>query len=412
MTQTDPAAGGVSDSEQELLEEARHFNHHQEPSVEHAYKLYDAMLSRCPVNHSDAFGGFYILNKYTDVRAAAKDWETFSSAQGVFMPRLDEKFPMIESDPPDHTWFRSMLKDEFSVAGVRRFEEPLQRSCVQLVEAFVERGECEIVAELCEPLPVMAICHVVGIEDQFVPTIRPIAINLFAAMKDPSLFMGAFGEFAAFATEQIEMRRARSQDDLLTRLATQEFDGRRLPDDKLIMTLIGMLIAGHHTTSSAMSSVFRHIASDAVVRDRLRKDPRLVRTATEETIRLDSPGHFFFRETTTDVQVGDVTIPAECPVALNWAGANIDPDVFDNPLEFRLDRTPNPHFGFGHGLHTCVGAPLSRSEIRLAVEYVLERLPDIELAVPADSLTYRFVGGNLAVLEELPVRFTPSERRL
>lgn len=396
----------------DLMAEIGHYNHHESPSVRHSYDLYDAMMAGCPVARSEAFGGFYILNKHNDVRSAAKNSQTFSSAKGVFMPRLDLRFPIIDMDPPESTWWRNLIKDELSVAGVRRFEEPLHGDCVRLVEAVVERGECDIVADLCEPLPVMAICHLLGIDEEHVPLVRPIAIDLFNAMKDPALFTAAFNEFAAFATKQIELRRNRPRDDLLTRVATEEFEGRRCPDDQLLVFLVGLLTAGHHTTTSAMSSVFLHIASDAIVRDRLRQEPRLVRTATEEAIRLHTPLHLFFRDTTEDVRVGDQTIPAQCPVALNFAAANVDPDAFDHPKEFRLDRSPNPHLGFGYGPHTCVGAPLSRTEIRLGVEYVLDRLPDIQLAVPAESLRYEFAGGNLALLEELPVRYTPSRSRL
>jgi cytochrome P450 len=388
-------------------EKLAHYDHHSVGRVQDSYDLYDDAIAQCPVSHSDALGGFWMITDYQGVRAAAKAWEAFSSADGVFLPRLDVRFPIIDQDPPDSTWWRNTIKNELSVSGTRKHEDGLRAATIRLIEAFQGEGEVDLVEVLCEPLPVMAVCQLLGVDDDRVPAVRPIAMDLFAAMGDPSLFMDAFNRFGVFATQEIELRRANPRDDLLTRLCTQEWEGRKLPDDGLLVFLVGLLTAGHHTTTSAMASTFLHVLGDTTLRDRVIADPRLVRTATEEAIRLKTPLHMQFRQSTEDKEVSGTTIPAGCPVGLNFAAANRDPSVFDEPHEFRLDRTPNPHVGFGFGPHTCLGAPLSRLEINLALSEVLQRLPDMELAVDPASLEYEFVGGNLALIEKLPVKFTP-----
>ncbi len=394
------------------VERLSHYNHHAVEAVKDSYDLYETAHASCPVSHSDELGGFWMITDYVGVRQAAKAAEVFSSAEGVFLPRLDVRFPIIDQDPPDSTWWRNLIKDEFTVAGTRKHEIALAEDCETLIDAFAGDGEADLVESLCEPLPVLAVCHLLGIERDRVPAIRPIAMDLFAAMGDPRLFMDAFRRFGVFATAEIELRRENPRDDLLTQLCTQEFDGRRPPDDELLVFLVGLLTAGHHTTTSAMTSTFLYVLRDRALRDRVIADPRLVRSATEEAIRLRTPLHMQFRQSTVESQVGDTTIPAGCPVGLNFAAANRDATVFDDPDEFRVDRSPNRHVGFGFGPHTCLGAPLSRLEINLALAAVLERLPDIELTPEADGLEdeYEFVGGNLALIERLPVRFTPKTK--
>lgn len=169
--------------------------------------------------------------------------------------------------------------------------------------------------------------------------------------------------------------------------------------------LVGFYTAGHHTTASTLASLLDHIARDLSVRDALVADSSLIPRAAEEAVRLHAPLHAFFRQATADVDCGGTTIPAGCEVMLNYAAANRDPKVFEEPMQFRLDRRPNPHVGFGHGNHVCVGARLARLEIRVAVEQLLGRLPDVVHS--GAGVERLWVGGNLSILDRVPVVFTP-----
>jgi cytochrome P450 len=154
-----------------------------------------------------------------------------------------------------------------------------------------------------------------------------------------------------------------------------------------------------------MASLFCRVAADAKLRDRLIVDRSLVPRVVEETIRLDTPLHGFRRRTRQAIAIGGTDIPVDSDVLLVYAAANRDPDKFADPDTFDLDRKPNPHLGFGFGIHTCVGAPVARMELRIALNRVLDRIPDVRIVGPVPESA--FVGGKLATINELQVEFTP-----
>jgi len=163
--------------------------------------------------------------------------------------------------------------------------------------------------------------------------------------------------------------------------------------------MIGFLLAGHESTTAAMSSVLYHVLSK-------RLDDGLLSSAIEETLRLNTPFHQFRRVTTCPVDVDGTALPEGSDVMLNYAAANRDPAAFDAPDDFVPDRRPNRHLAFGFGVHTCVGAPLARMELRVAIPELLHRFPDLRLA--EDGAEWNFLGGNLAFVHELRARFTPE----
>jgi cytochrome P450 len=368
---------------------------------------YEEWRHSCPVVHSDAFEGFYILNRYADVQKAAKDWKSFSSAKGVFQPPMPERIRVIEMDPPEHGRDRDLLKEILNVDTYRTFAHHVEEDAKKLIDDFLPAGEVDLVAAICEPLPVLTICAIIGLDDEEASRVRPVAMTLFEAMSDPSLYVGAGISFNALIEEFCATRRENPRGDFMTRLATEPLDGKMLELDEIANLLIGFLVAGHHTTTSAMASLFRHILEDPSLKQQLIDDPQLIRAAVEETLRLDTPLHMFGRTTTCPVQIGDAELPADSFVMLNWSSANRDEDQFPNPAEFHLDRSPNSHMAFGHGIHTCVGAQLARIELESVTAELLARIPDVELVGAAPD--YHFSGGNLAVLPALPVRFAARD---
>jgi cytochrome P450 len=377
------------------------------------YRLYAEMREKCPVAHSDQFGGHYVITDYDEIRRVAKDWETFSSAKGVFMPQLGgDLLPPVDVDPPDHTFWRALAMKELSVSGVRRYEPGMLRDVTELIDGFQDRGECDLVADFAAQLPVMTISEVIGVEDEDSDTVVALTHGLEEAMSDPDGQLPmVVAEAKTFISELLSQRREEPREDLLTRLAVQEFGGRRLEPDEVWGFVLGLLAAGNETTISALSSLLFHISSDSSVRERLIAEPKLIRAAIEETVRLNSPLHVFSRTPTRDVTIKQTEVPSGCPVVLNYAGANRDPRVFPDPDRLVLDRGSNPHVGFGFGLHRCVGAPLARASMRIAVEQVLQRMPDLRLAEPAESMQAELLGGQVASISTLPVRFTPLETR-
>jgi cytochrome P450 len=383
-----------------------HFNPH-EATFDEVRRLYGAIGDQaCPVVHSDALGGFYMLTSYAETRRAAGDWKRYSSAAGVTLPKRPVRSAALEHDPPEHDLWRGLFKEVLNLATYRRFEERIVAITTDLIDRFASRGTADLVAEFAAVLPVLAICEIIGIEDPVRATLAgEIAIELLQGFTEPERYAAAHRRYRAFCAEEIAERRRSPREDFLTRLATQEVTpGHTLSDAEIAALLSGFLSAGHHTTSSLLGSMLHRVTSDTALRDQLVGEPALIAKAVEESLRLDTPLHFFYRQTTGDVEVDGCPIPAGSEVMLNFAAANRDGQAFSCPEEFRLDRQPNAHLGFGFGIHACAGSQLARLESRVAMEALLGRLPDI--VGTDESVTVNLLGGVLAMVERLPVRFT------
>jgi cytochrome P450 len=376
---------------------------HNEASLEDVHALYEAMHEAgCPVLHSDALGGFYMIASHPVIREAAADWRSFSSAGGVALPKLPRRPAAIAYDPPEHTFWRDLYREVLNLATYREFEGRITAHAGALIDAFAPRGRADLAQGLAQVIPVTTIMDIIGVHDPArIAVARQIGHDV---LRNPGA--ESIGRFAAFCEEEVTARRAQPRDDFVTRLAVEDVEpGRRLTDHEIVHFLVGFFTAGHHTTASVMASLLDEIARDHVLRDQLVADPSLIPRAAEEAVRLHTPLHGFFRQTTVDRDIAGTVIPAGSEVMLNYAAANRDPDVFEDPYDFRLDRSPNPHVGFGFGIHTCVGSQLGRLEIRIVIEQVLARLPDIVHTGEVIPAKWEF--GNGEILESVPVTFTP-----
>ena len=374
-------------------------------SVKEAYSTYERFRESCQVGHTQAFGGHWILTRYTDVRAAAKDWQRFSSADGVDLPRQGERVSsIISSDPPLHGEFRDLFQEVLNQRTINALGPYVSSLAHQLMDRFESDGHCDLVPEFTEQLPPAVICRIVGLDADLAYEMRDVSIRLGSSFHDPDLFSAAQAEFRQFVGPQIEMRRSNPRNDFLTRLSTRPFRGEPIPDDTIIQLMIGFLLAGHESTTAAMSGAFFHLLSTPG-RNQAARDEKFLSRVIEETLRLNTPFHQFRRTTTCPIDLEGMRLPLGAHVLLNYASANRDPMVFDQPEAFVPDRQPNPHLAFGFGIHTCVGAPLARMELRVAISELLGRLPDIALPDPPASIDWEFLGGNLAFIKALKATF-------
>jgi cytochrome P450 len=372
-------------------------------------ELFDEARSRCPVAHSGEHDGFHLLVNYADVRAAMADHETFSSEPQVLRPMLPRKpIPALEMDPPRHRTWRALYNNAFKPHTVRELEPLVRGDITRHIDAFVADGRTDLVGSLAEPVPAEAICRLVGIEDDLVPEIRELALAMFAAMGDPEEFGRRQVQFGEVTVREVHKRRAEPRDDYLTELAHSEVEGRMLDDDDLVVLLAAFLGAGHHSTTSALASLVYEVFSAPEVLASVRDDAAMIPVAVEEALRLRPPFYGFFRRATAATTVAGTPIGAGDDVYMGWAAANRDPTAFRDPEAFRLDRGRNRHVSFGFGVHTCPGAPLARMELRVALEELLRRTPDLRPEL--DEPVYEFGGGDYAFLPSLRVTFTPQER--
>ena len=327
----------------------------------------------------------------------------------MLRPMLPRKpIPALEMDPPRHSTWRAIFNDAITSKTADMMEPFVREDINRHIDAFVEKGSRDIVAELAEPVPAETICRLVGVDDALVPQVRKAALEMFAAQGNPEEFGRKQTAFAEITVSEVHARQAHPRDDYLTRLASVKVEGRSLDDNDYVVLLAAFLGAGHHSTTSAMASLINEVFSKPAIRDALIQDPGKITVAVEEALRLRPPFFGFFRRTTKPVAVAGTEIPAGCDVYMGWAAANRDPKVFDAPTEFRIDRRNNRHLSFGFGIHTCPGASLARMELRVLLEELFKRVPDLRVGI--DNPVYHFGGGDYSFIAALPVTFTPGRR--
>ena len=383
-----------------------------ESSVDGAYRAYARVRGDLPAARSETFGGHWILTGYEEVRTAAKDWQTFSSADGVDLPRqADRVTSVISSDPPIHGEFRKLFQGALNQETINVLKPYIVSLSHQLMDGFAADGSCDLVTQFAEQLPPAVICRVVGLDDDLAYEMRDVSIRLGTSFHDPDQFNAARAEFHEFVMPQVEARRSRPRGDFLTRLATQPFGREPIPDGTIVQMMVGFLLAGHESTTAALSSTLFHLLSVPERAAAARSDERQLARMIEEALRLNTPFHQFRRTATCPVDVGGTKLPAGAHVLLNYGAANRDPSAFDEPDAFVPDRHPNPHLAFGFGIHTCVGAPLARMELRVAIPELLRRFADLTLTDPAPAIGWEFLGGNLAFIPTLHAKFTPEGGR-
>ena len=374
--------------------------------VEGAREAYRWLREHAPV-HLDETSGLWGIATYEGVREAGRDWERFSSAGGS-RPESGPLPWMIDLGGADHTKRRKLVSRGFTPGRVRATEPHLRAICDELIDVVCERGSCDVVHDLAAPLPMIVIGDMLGVDASDRADLLAWSHGMLGALTgEPEGFEQAavaFDSYVGYARAVIADRRQTPRDDLFTALVHAEVDGDRLDDDEIIFESLLLLIGGDETTRQVTAGGMEQLLLHPDQKARLVADPGLVGSAVEEMLRWVSPIKTMARTTTTDVEMGGVTIPAGAKVVLLYESANLDPTQFESPEVFDVERSPNDHLAFGFGPHVCLGASLARSELRVMFEQVLQRLPDLE---PASTEPLR---RSITGIEELPVVFSPSAR--
>jgi cytochrome P450 len=361
------------------------------------------------VAHSDEMGGFYLALDYDVVKTLHSDWETFSCSPTVVLPVVDRPgFPPLEFDPPEHTAWREIVTQAFNADAPALVEEGVREDINRLIDSFADKGSCDLVSDFAAEVPLFALCRVIGFDANKRDKVRELTLRILADFEDPEKGAVAFMDFAQFGATEVMARLEDPRDDFLTTLSQAKLDGKPLGPLEVGQIMNSFLIAGHGTSVAAMSSLLYEVLSRPDVRARIVEDPDLIPSAVEETLRLNTPFFGLYTRATRDVDLGGVKIPKDSYLQQCWAAANRDPKVYDEPAEFRVDRKfgrKNRHLTFGFGIHACPGAPVARMELRVALEEILRRLPDIELVDP-ESVKYQFCGTETAAIPSLPAKFS------
>lgn len=383
------------------------FDHHQPDFIADPWPTYRQLRDRCPVSHSDNYGGFWLLTRYHDIVEAAADWATFTSAvpgQLLIPPGVVRSFPFLplEYDPPEHTVYRQLVAPTFAPRRVNQFADDIGALAGELLAPILADGGGDLVPGFSAPLTTGALALFIGLPQQdrglWVDLVRR---SFEGSVRDPVDAARAGAEFRDYIDALVASRRAEPTDDLISELIAAEVDGVRLDDDQIRGFMLLVLVAGHETTASSMSYALWHLATHPSDLERLRAEPELMASAVEEFIRLSSPVSIFARNASADTEFHGSHIRSGDLIGLSFSSANRDERAFEEPEVCKLDRRPNRHLAFGSGVHFCLGANMARRELSIGLTALLDSGVAMQLT---GSVRWKGRGDALS-LAHLPIGF-------
>ncbi|MBX6766150.1 MAG: cytochrome P450 [Actinomadura rubrobrunea] len=369
---------------------ATDFSHVDPEWAADPYPIQDDLRRRCPIAHTERFGGAWLPTRYEDVAAVAYDTERFTSRAVVvsnFRPSPDVApsglTPPITSDPPFHHDARKLLLPPFTKSAVKRLEPATRAYCHALIDAMDGRDVVDAAKDYAQHIPVRVIADMLGFPPEDGPRFREFVENVLESVNlSPDERVERMDPLFEYLLEQIRDHVDNPRDDLTTYLLNAELGGEKLSATHVSGMMALLLIAGIDTTWSAIGASLWHLAKTPADRERLVAEPGLLPTAIEELLRAYAPVTMA-RLVRKDMRWRGVDMKADDWVLLSFPAANRDPAQFDRADEVVIDREVNRHAAFGLGIHRCVGSHLARMELRVALEVWLERIPSFTLADPA-----------------------------
>lgn len=392
------------------------------------YPYYQTMRAQCPVFPSPQTGMYYV-SKYEDIRFIKRHPELFTSNM-VINDRGAPRAAVVRhaeilanygwshvqvlqrTDPPAHNRWRQLIDRTFTASRVNEMKPYVDQMVHELIDAFIDKGECEFVADFCVPLPCKVIADQLGLpRDQY------LRLKSWSdAMLTPGGLMATDEEIERCAWTELdaqhffykvfEDRRKNPRDDIMSVLVNTRFEGEEPLSLHELQNMMHQLITGgNETTTSALAHGLWNLLKNPGEMAKLRADRSLVKNFVEETLRYETPVLGLFRMATQDVELSGVTIPKGKIVFMAYGSANRDEDKFDDGEVFDVSRkNAGAQIAFGMGAHFCPGAMLARREIYSAFEILLDRVDDIQLARPLDEFTHE-PSIFLHQLRELPITF-------
>ncbi|MEV4307994.1 cytochrome P450 [Nonomuraea sp. NPDC049624] len=400
-TRSEIVTGPVSDW-------ATDFSHLEPEWAADPYPIQDDLRQRCPIAHTDRFGGGWLPTRYEDVAAVAYDTERFSSRSIImsnFRPPRESApvggTPPISSDPPFHHDARKLLLPAFTKTAVARREESTRALCHELIDGLEGQDVVDAARDYAQHIPMRVIADMLGFPPEDGPRFREFIENALEGVNlPPEQRTANMGRLFDYLLDQIRDHVEHPRDDLTTYLVEAELYGHKLEAGHVAGTIALLLIAGIDTTWSAIGASLWHLARTPADRERLVAEPALLPTAMEEFLRAYAPVTMA-RLVKDDMHWNGVDMKADDWVLLSFPAANRDPAHFDHPADVRIDREVNRHAAFGLGIHRCVGSHLARMELRTALDVWLQRIPTFTLADP-DAVTW--ATGQVRGPRTLPLR--------
>jgi cytochrome P450 len=391
----------------------KHFDHHSQLHRNHSFEIYERLRETAPVARADAWGGYWVLTRYADVKQVAQDDVNFSAQKdGITQPNPApgvSTTPPIDIDPPLSTQLKKLLTPYFSPRAMERWINDVEPLVTQLVDAFIETGKCDFTYDLGMPLTGIITMRMSGIDDS--------KWHDFAALVHKSIYFEADSleqvmaynqKIYAMCAEEVALQKKNPRPGVVAELLKAELNGEPVSDFLIQGVLNLFMFGGLDTTQAVIGSALVHLSRNPDMKRYLRENPDTIASATEEFLRLYSPQQALFRTVINPVVVGGVQMQPGDRVMMTWAAANRDPAEFSNPKTFEPLREPNRHIAFGIGSHRCLGSSLARIEVQACLREFLTRMPDFqvvesELELAQDvSTVYGY--------RRVPITFTPGKK--
>ena len=351
---------------------------------EHFFDICDDMVAHCPVARSNVGDGYWLVTRQADIRQVGQDWKTFSSAKG-YQPNRPDGLPYLypeESDPPKHTAWRRALNQHLSPKAIEGYDVQIREDANVLIDAFIDKGECEFISDFAAKLPGWAFFkNVMGVPVEDLDLlVSAVEEGTFA--QPPESRAGHFAKIFEYLGNYLALRRDEPpRGDMVDTIAAGvEYEpGVLSPWEDRVSVIVDLTFGGIATTTFVMAGATHWLATHPEQRRWLVANPQSIPRAVEEFVRTFPPVVALGRTCTRDVEVAGTEMKKDDFVMLLYATANRDPQVIDNPTEIDINRDSVLHSAFGVGVHRCIGSNLARMELRVTFEELLRRVPEFSI---------------------------------
>jgi cytochrome P450 len=397
------------DSRYDLVFDPDYWGKHGAP-----HDVMDKLRRDDPIHwyENELYDPAWLLTRYADVEHVGRNAKLFlSGPRTVFHNPKGFESPLIglpQLDAPQHTKHKRAMQSWFTPRAINALETRIAEIARNIVDEMAALDECEFCSVVGARLPLKVICEFLGIPEEEEATVWQLTQDVFA-VADPDMARAKSAQEGvrnamAFCAEIAVSRQQNPTDDFASTIANAEVDGAKMTIQEIASHLMIMISAGHDTTASAINGGMLALIRNPAELEKLRADPALIESASNEMLRFVTPTTSFVRTAAEDTEVAGVKIAAGDDLCIHFAAANRDPDVFDDPHAFRVDRRPNKHLAFGSGPHACIGQLLARIEMKALFAELIPRIRQIELAGEPEFVRAYWVTG----LKKLPIRYTLS----
>lgn len=390
------------------------FNFFDEEVLNCPYDFYKAIQEQAPVYHLPDTN-IYMVSRHADVKQLLKDTETYSNnfndllkgpepapeVTAIYAKAWQPVDTMITADPPRHKTYRTLVNKVFNAKRVNAMEDYMKAIVHELIDNFIDRGECDFVREFTTPLPVYVIADQLGVPRKDLTDFKRWSDSFarrLSQMATPEEQVEDAENIVAFQfyfSDMVASRREDPQDDMISDLVVTEIEDpdtgevRLLNMEELQSILQQLMVAGNETTTSAITGGMVSLIQNPKQMKDLQQHPEKIPNAVEEILRMESPSAGMWRVVKKDTEFHGVKIPKDSLVMLRYHAANRDRELFEHPNDIDVGRgNAGDHIAFGQGIHFCPGAMLARKEMNVAFEALLSRLDNIQLVEEKSDLNY------------------------